>query len=106
MERKYETVAQRFQDEFGIGMCGHISAMLRENGAGDVAFCWANYTGHNDEFGHFFIITTAGETVDHAAFGELEYNEIEILPADEMPDMVTMESLERFKQIYSEVFGA
>lgn len=80
-------VYEDFENKFGFGPCGAYAALKREQGWGQVAVCVAKCG--DTEFPHYVIIDGDGDIIDLAnPLGEpLAYGEIEILPADEMPEL-------------------
>ena len=93
MKTLISTIADRlaevypeFEDAFGFGPCGAYAALKREEGWGEVAVCIAR--AGRTEFPHYVIVQD-GDVIDLAnPLGEqLDYTEVEILNADEMPEL-------------------
>ena len=87
-----------WEETFGYGPCGAFSALKREEGWGQVAICFANVKGEGQNFATGFshyVIISENSIVDltNPFDEELEYSEIEILPKDEMPDLVDEEAI-------------
>jgi hypothetical protein len=73
----------------GLGPCGAYAAYLREEGWGDVAFCYA-HTSDGTRFPHYVIVQD-GAIIDLAnQMGErLTYTDVQILDDSEMPEAIT-----------------
>lgn len=75
-----------FEDAFGFGPCGAYVALRREQGWGDVAVCIAK--AGKTEFPHYVIVQDDGIIDLSNPLGEeLSYSKVEILDADEMPEL-------------------
>lgn len=83
---KLAEVYPDFENEFGFGPCGAYAVLKREQGWGDVAVCVAEM--RDSVFPHYIIVSD-GSIIDLAnPLGEpLYYTEVEILDADEMPEL-------------------
>lgn len=95
----------------GFGSCGHYAAMRREDGSDDVAYCWAVPVGALDPategFGHYVIVTRNGGIIDLASTPEVEpeYTDVENLAPGKLPELVTPESLARFREAMNRTPG-
>ena len=92
IDHNLDAVYDEWETTFGFGPCGAYAAMRREDGWGDVAVCTAKAEG--TWFTHYIIIQD-GAIIDLAnPLDEvLEYTEVEILDADEMPEMVDADAI-------------
>ena len=83
------------QEAFGFGPCGSYAALLRQRGIGQIAVCDYRLPGEAFGFAHFVVIDADGNIIDHTNpfIGEGEYADLEILPDEEMPDLVTEEEI-------------
>jgi len=78
-----------WEEEKGFGPCGAVAALLREQGYGQVAACEYDLHDGAYPFPHFVIVTDTGRIVDISnPFSGGSYVNLEILPDDEMPDLV------------------
>lgn len=86
IDHKLDEIYSEFEDKFGFGPCGAYAAVRREDGWGDVAVCMAQ--AGQAEFSHYVIVQDRA-IIDMAnPLGEdLIYSEVEILDADEMPEL-------------------
>src|SRR3990167_3877491 len=89
MDDSLDRVYNAWENKFGYGPCGAYAALRREQGWGDVALTIAR-TQDGVEFPHYVIVQN-GAIIDMAnPLGEtLEYTQLEVLDADEMPEIVT-----------------
>ena len=95
MTNEMEAHCIAHQEEFGFGPCGSFAALLRRRGVGRIAICDYRMPGEEFGFGHFVVIDTKGNIIDlvNPFVGEGEYADLEIIPDDEMPDLVTDEEI-------------
>lgn len=91
-------VYREWEDTFGFGPCGAYAALKREQGWGDVAVCTAD-DGTEYGFTHYVIIQD-GWIVDLAnpLDAELDYSDVEVLDADEMPELVDAAAIEWLRE--------
>ena len=75
-----------FENTFGFGPCGAYAALKREQGWGDIAVCIA-HTKDGTEFPHYVIWDGSIIDLANPLGEELTYTDIEILDADEMPEL-------------------
>ena len=87
-----------FENEWGFGPCGAYSALKREEGWGDVAVCTAHTAGDDMGFSHYVIISDGIIDMSNPLDEELTYTNIEILNADEMPDLVDAEVIDWLRE--------
>lgn len=91
-------VYSEWEDEFGFGPCGAYAALKRSEGWGKVAYCWAYETAENyyGGFGHYVVIDPQGDIIDltNPLEIELQYDDIDILADDELPELVTEVEIE------------
>ena len=87
---------QEWEATTGYGPCGAYATIRREQGWGDVAVCMAHDKGTPWElgFGHYVIVSD-GAIIDmtNPFDEELQYSEIEVLDADEYPELVDDDDL-------------
>lgn len=94
LSQEVENIIIDFENAFGFGICGAYSAILRNRGWGHVAITTAT-TANGTEFGHYVIVTDDGIIDMTNPFDdELSFSEIEILGADEMPELVDAEVID------------
>lgn len=86
IDHKLDEVYEQFEDKFGFGPCGAYAVLRREQGWGDVAACIAREG--KTEFSHYIVVQD-GVIIDMAnpLGAPLSYGEVEILDADEMPEL-------------------
>lgn len=88
-----------WEEERGFGPCGAVAALLRERGYGRVAFCEYDLHDGTYPFSHFVIVTDKGHIIDitNPFTGGTHVN-VEILPDDEMPDLVEDEDVQYWRE--------
>jgi len=86
IDHNLDRIYPDFEDTFGFGPCGAYAALRREQGWGDIAVCIARFP-NGVEFTHYILIDDGIIDLTNPTGEELTYHEIDILNADEMPEL-------------------
>lgn len=101
-DHQLEDAYDDFADTFGFGPCGAYAALRRKQGWGEIAACTVRLTD-GEEFPHYVIVQD-GAIIDLAnpLDEPMAYLEIEILEADELPDLVGREEIDWLRKRLNE----
>lgn len=86
-----------FEDRFGMGTCGNMSELLRQQGVGQIEVCTFMPDGARsafEGFGHYYVRTPKGKIVDITNPFKGKYLDVAVLSSTEAPELVGANTLE------------